>query len=303
MRLLRSLACLSLAACTASATWAQRPCEAALREPSALDLRPAVPPLLVAPGRPGQMELSWENTRAEFVLSRGSLLTLRSTGYDHRPLECALRADRTTVADEPGSFYYLVAARSATLESSTGRDSLGRERPGSSPPCEQAVFSCPGAGLRSETPVDGACIAFATPESTFTLAEAAAGIQVDYAVIIDAGAMVTPWDEACGCCGIDWSPSGLWLAEVLSGADELYCICDDGVDCDCAFVTHPLESGTHPGTFDWEGRNGEVPWDPGPPFPPGTYTLEVTAVGYWEDAPGGRRWFTIAGTHLVTLVP
>ena len=42
---------------------------------------------------------------------------------------CGLLDTETSVLEPPGAVYFLVTGRAGTLESSYGRDSLGRERP------------------------------------------------------------------------------------------------------------------------------------------------------------------------------
>ncbi len=63
-----------------------------------------------------------------------------------------------------------------------------------------------------------------------------------------------------------------------------------------------VSAGTYSLTFSWEGRNWNGPSDTmnpvGPPFPPGYYSFEVSAVGTHNGAP-----FEVVGTFPILLVP
>ena len=68
-----------------------------------------------------------------------------------------------------------------------------------------------------------------------------------------------------------------------------------------------LAPGTYPATFTWQGNNWSGPSDTGnpmgPPFPPGTYTLTVTARGQLQDTSGATTPFSVESTLDITLVP
>ena len=124
-----------------STTWPQR-----RQEPSALDLRPADPPLTVGWDSPvlrGDLRVEWQDVgdAAEHRLLRGNLDALRATGYDHAPLACGLAAVTHAFPPAMGSAYYLATAASCDgVEAPLGRDSLGGMRPDSA---AASGLSCP----------------------------------------------------------------------------------------------------------------------------------------------------------------
>lgn len=149
-------------------------------------------------------------------------------------------------------------------------------------------------------------VAIDIPEQpcVFTLAQAAAEISIDYVVHITAAVDdVVPAPQDAGDCG-QLAPGGLTLFETLSGDGQLYCLCDVGL---CPPDDDPpvqLQPGTTPGVFEWTGRNWTGPSDTGnpvgPPFPPGTYTLRVSAVGTVGPAADP---FQVEATFSITLLP
>jgi hypothetical protein len=132
----------------------------------------------------------------------------------------------------------------------------------------------------------------------FTLAEAAAGIAIPYAVVVDGTLSVTsrPYNS-CSTPG----PSGLDVFEELSGDMQRYCYCDVGL-CPMMEPMVDLVVGTHPASFTWEGRNWAGPSDTGmpmgDPFPPGSYTLSLRATGTYEGAD-----YVVETTFPIELVP
>lgn len=106
------------------------------REPSALDRRPGDPPLRVA--RSGsRLELSWQDF-GPANLHAGSLDGLwASAAYDHAGLgDCDRVGGAASFAPEGGNRYYLVTSPCDWGDGSFGRDSAGRERPGSLRACD-----------------------------------------------------------------------------------------------------------------------------------------------------------------------
>ncbi len=135
----------------------------------------------------------------------------------------------------------------------------------------------------------------------YTLAQAAAKIAIPYDVVVDQDvpdfAPASPyWYGA--------NASVLEVSQVLSGAGQQYCLCDQGLpyptcpsddggtapvrnDVSCGPST--IRAGTYHQVFTWDGRNWDGPSDTlspeGPAFPPGDYDLVVsTAPGTLDDA-------------------
>ena len=148
----------------------------------------------------------------------------------------------------------------------------------------------------------GVCIAFRGTGERWTLAEAAAGVSVDYAVIIDtAYGEVVPVPQDAGSCGVP-GPSGLIVFGVITGGDsQQYCLCDEGR---CGGTNDPvkLTVGSYADSYGWRGRNWFGPSDfgnpEGEPFPAGTYTLKLRAIGQ-----SGGKSFTVVAERPIVLVP
>ena len=160
-------------------------------------------------------------------------------------------------------------------------------------------------GLASPCPIGasdlaGVCIAFDVPAPTFTLAEAAAGVQIPYRVVVDQVHDVIPAPQDAGGCAQP-GPSGLIVFEDLSAGPQRYCECDVGL-CAGTPVPGTLVVGQFPAIFDWDGRNWSGPSDTqnpeGTAFPAGSYTLDVSAIGESQGEP-----FRVSNALTVTLVP
>ncbi len=170
---------------------------------------------------------------------------------------------------------------------------------GDTSPDSLAETAAPTACPAGNSDLDGVCIVFERTGATFTLAEAAAGVSIPYTVVVGEALEIVPDSQTSGNCGQP-GPSGLIVFERLSGGDQGYCLCDSGL---CADRSDPttLVPGRHDATFAWDGRNWTGPSDygnpEGAPFPAGSYTLEVSAVGTVHTAP-----FRVANTFAVTLV-
>ncbi|MBA4191306.1 MAG: hypothetical protein C0467_25265 [Planctomycetaceae bacterium] len=138
------------------------------------------------------------------------------------------------------------------------------------PPKAESKFS---KVVKIEFPKDG---------YTFTLAEAAKGIKIEYKIVVEEDmkviALLNPpsYREPAG-------PSGLHTSEQLSGKDQLYCLRDCGLRGAPEKVVHTLKKATYTHAFEWDGLNWTGPSDSnrpkGKPFPAGTYDLTVTMSG------------------------
>jgi hypothetical protein len=142
-----------------------------------------------------------------------------------------------------------------------------------------ADSNLPGVGI--SFPEDANC--------TYTQAEAAAGIAINYTLFVGQsidGIHPEPLDM--GGCGKP-DASGLIVGfEIVGNTSDRYCLCDVGPCMRQTFSTRTVP-GTYLITIRWDGRNWLGPSDTGnsegSAFPPGTYTLTVTAKGTW-DGPG-----------------
>jgi len=139
----------------------------------------------------------------------------------------------------------------------------------------------------------------------YTLAEAAAGVQLVYRVVVDAdvtGVQSSPASPA-SCAGPD--PSGLVVEPSIGGGSQSYCMCDCGLGTG-APTTSTLSAGTYVAHFAWDGTNWTGPSDfgnpHGPAFPPGSYQFVVRVDGT-APAPGGTAPFTMTGSVQFDLTP
>jgi hypothetical protein len=158
-------------------------------------------------------------------------------------------------------------------------DPHGEWDPDAAPP-----ESCEGVGLSL---LPGVCIWFPAEGHSWSLAEAAQGIEIPYWVIVeyDVHSFVPqPQDE--GACDTP-DDSGLILFERLSGDGALYCECDNGFCGTPAADPVLIPKGQTRGTFTWNGLSwtgySDTSEPYGPPFAAGTYMLEVSAVGMILD--------------------
>ena len=148
----------------------------------------------------------------------------------------------------------------------------------------------------------GVSIHFEGAPCSFTVAQAAAGIEIPYQIVVSeavSGVIAVPQDA--GHCGQP-GPSGLIPFTRLSGNDQNYCICDTGLCQGPSDEPVTLVVGSHAGAFNWDGVNWAGPSDTGnpkgEPFPPGTYQLSVSAKGTVDGVA-----FEIEGTLGVQITP
>jgi len=184
-------------------------------------------------------------------------------------------------------------------DAATGTDAAAASDAG--PGTDAAALTCDSS---STTDLPGVTITFPAQTCVFTLAEAAAGIAVAYDVVVSTTVDgVVPAPQDAGQCGAP-GPSGLIVFESLSGGGQGYCLCDQGLCAPPSPTPIQLQPGTYGGTFGWMGRNWSGPSDTGnpmgAPFPPGSYTLSVSAVGTMGPL---ATPFTVTGTFSVYLVP
>ena len=157
----------------------------------------------------------------------------------------------------------------------------------------------------STSTLPGASIEFISNDCTFTLAEAAAGIQIDYRVVVTndiPNVHPTPQNTPCEGPG----PSLLYVFENLGGDGQNYCLCDLGLCQGPGPDPVTIPQGTYPASFSWDGKNWTGPSDFGNPkgaaFPLGDYTLTVSSKGDWTEA-GVNKPYEVVGTAVVHLVP
>jgi hypothetical protein len=169
--------------------------------------------------------------------------------------------------------------------------------------CQESAISCATEGTSE---LAGVAIELDDRRCEWTLEEAAAGIDFGYRVVIDGEVTgVNPMPASAGGCDVPGA-SGLTVLERVFGDEQSWCICDTGL-CggdDPSLVT--LASGEFAETFRWNGVNWTGPSDfgnpEGDPFPPGTYTVSVTAIGQ-QGAGEEAVSFEVLGTLEITLVP
>jgi hypothetical protein len=138
---------------------------------------------------------------------------------------------------------------------------------------------------------------------SFTLAEAAKGIKIEYKIVIakDVDGVIAigqppSYHEPAG-------PSGLYPREQISGNNQMYCLRDFGLAPPPKEVVKTLKKGTYTHAFEWDGRNWNGPSDTGQPrgkaFPAGTYDLIVTIRGKLVSDKGKTPYEITGKTSLV----
>jgi hypothetical protein len=164
--------------------------------------------------------------------------------------------------------------------------------------------------LDSASDLPGVHIVFTTQSCTFTLAQASAGISIDYDVVVDADVPgVIPEGQSSAPAP---GPSGLIVFEKLGGGGQSYCLCDTGLGAQTSQTPVTIKMGTYHATFTWQGKNWDGPSDTGnpmgAPFPAGDYRLDVSAIGNVVDndagiADAGTRTFKVESGFRITLTP
>jgi hypothetical protein len=163
--------------------------------------------------------------------------------------------------------------------------------------------------IDSSSDLPGVHIVFTTQTCTYTLAQAAAGISIEYDVVVDADvAGVIPQGQNSAPSP---GPSGLIVFEKLDGNGQNYCLCDVGLGVQPSQTPVTIKMGTYHSKFMWDGHNWNGPSDTGNPkgalFPAGDYRLDVSAIGsIVEDDAGvdaGSKSFKVDSGFRVTLTP
>ena len=164
------------------------------------------------------------------------------------------------------------------------------------PACQEAPFSTFG----------GVSLRFVSPRCRFTLAEAAAGLDFQYELIVDKdvpGVIPISGDNN-HCEGPD--PSGLSLFARVSGGNESWCRCDVGRCQPAPMIVGSIVGGRYPYKLRWAGRNWSGPSDfgqmEGAAFPAGTYDVLVAASGTYM-AGAQMLPFTVRDVLTIKLAP
>ena len=154
------------------------------------------------------------------------------------------------------------------------------------------------------TPIESVVrITFPNRGYKFTVDEASRGIRIDYNIAVDKDVHdVIPKAQDVGNCTLP-DASGLIVFEKLTGNGQSFGLFDKGLG-QPGRTPLVVRKGVYPHTFQWDGKNWRGPSDTsvpkGPPFPPGVYTLSVSAIGEQEIGTERRR-FRIEASVPVTL--
>jgi hypothetical protein len=138
---------------------------------------------------------------------------------------------------------------------------------------------------------------------SYTLAEAAKGIKIEYKVIVEQdyeGVIPLPFPPSNMPPP---GPAGLHPREQISGKDQRYCLMDFGLAPPPKEVVKTLRKGAYLHSFEWDGRNWIGPSDTsrpkGKPFPAGTYELSVTMHGKLVTDKGTTPYMITRKTSLM----
>lgn len=158
--------------------------------------------------------------------------------------------------------------------------------------------------VTSSSDLPGVRLEITAGPCTLTLAQAAAGVQFDYRLLVDAdvpGIVAASDVERCERP----DGSGLVVTAVITGNGQSFCpTCDLGRCLQNSTIT-TAKAGSFDYTLAWNGLNWQGPSDfgapQGPAFPIGSYTLAVTATGT-RPADGGMQPFTVAVSRPLAMV-
>lgn len=148
---------------------------------------------------------------------------------------------------------------------------------------------------------DFVTVEFDKKEYTFTLAEAAKGVKLHYTVVVKQDVPgVIPQRQTSASLE---DPTGLQPLPKIHGNRQLYAILDVGLGPPDAPKPRTIKKGAYPRTVAWDGRNWTGPSDfgnpKGKPFPPGTYTFEVSMIGRQQTADGPRPYRIVRSVKVV----
>jgi hypothetical protein len=223
----------------------------------------------------------------------GLLDASREGGSDTGTLDAHGRRDSADAAD---------SAHSADSAAGRGRD--GACGAGVEPAADGGLLATDSGGAcRSSvsSTLPGVFFRFPPQRCQFSLAEAAAGISLQYELVVTQGVDVAlnVLDE--GCC------QRTTILERLVGGGQSYCLCDFGLcdPCPLSYATR-IPCGMTPLVFSWDGRNWNGPSDTmtpkGASFPPGEYTFTVSMMGQ-RSVSGIPVAFAVQATFRIDLVP
>lgn len=188
----------------------------------------------------------------------------------------------------------------------SGHSEVGSELPsGESPGSEPAHVEIP----RVQEEVS---FVFSKPEYVFTLAEVAAGISIEYELVVnrELADLVPLRQGSAGEVVIASKASdaafrqSLIPFESISGHGQRYGLFDTGLGPPRTLKPGTIIPGSSTHHFEWDGRNwnggSDTSVPKGAPFPAGTYTLTISCVAI-RVLPGGNERVEYQGHVEVRL--
>ena len=148
-------------------------------------------------------------------------------------------------------------------------------------------------------------IVFSSPKYTFTLAEAAKGVTIDYQLVVKNDI------QGVFLYRYDLDGNGPLPIATIEGNGQYYGI-HDGGGAPPIWEPNTLKKGTYSHSFKWDGRNwtGLSDWGntKGEPFPAGTYKLSVVCgrskpLDRSNPSPASTEYISIAdGVAIIEIV-